>query len=152
FAPADYTFELPPELIAQQPAAERDGSRLLHVPSDGAPEDRTFRDIVELLPANAVLVANDTRVLPARILGKKSTGGNVELLLLEPDGETNAPANTVAWRALARARRPLRPGQQIFIDADTSIEVLTERSGDEGSISVAVPGDPYLLMDRVGHV
>jgi S-adenosylmethionine:tRNA ribosyltransferase-isomerase len=91
-------------------------------------------------------------VLPARVLGKKSTGGNVELLLLEPDPATAAPAGTVAWRALARARRPLRPGQDIFVDAETAIGILTERSGEEGSISVAIPGDPYALMDRIGHV
>ena len=65
---SELEYELPPELIAQQPAAERDASRLLHVPVAGPVEDRTFRDIVELLPADSVLVANDTRVLAARVL------------------------------------------------------------------------------------
>ena len=150
-APSDYTFELPPELIAQQPASEREASRLLHLRPDGTLGDHRFPDVVELLPRDAVVVANDTRVIPARVLGKKSTGGNVELLLLEPDPETPAPDGTVAWRCLARARRPLKPGQQVFVDATTALELLTERAED-GSVAVAVPGDPYALLDRVGHV
>jgi S-adenosylmethionine:tRNA ribosyltransferase-isomerase len=150
FRPADFTFDLPPALIAQEPAAVRDRSRLLHVEGD-ALDDLQFTDIVELLPRDAILVANDTRVIPARVLGKKLTGGNVELLLLEPDDGTPAPAGTVAWRALARARRPLRPGQTMVVGDGTVIEFLTDRA-DDGSIAVALPGDPYALLDRVGHV
>src|SRR5689334_513643 len=71
FAPSDYHFELPPELIAQEPAGERDASRLLHLHGDGAVSDHRFPDVVELLPADAVLVVNDTRVIPARVLGHK---------------------------------------------------------------------------------
>lgn len=148
FRPSDYTFELPPELIAQEPAAERDQSRLLHV-SDRL-DDRKFPEIVELLPADAVLVANDTRVIPARVLGKKDTGGGVELLLLEPV-PMPAPDGTTAWRALARARRPLRVGQRVHIENDISIEIIAERDSD-GSIVVALPGDPYALLDRIGHI
>ena len=150
FRPADFTFDLPPALIAQEPAAVRDRSRLLHVHGD-ALDDRMFPDIVELLPRDAILVVNDTRVIPARVLGKKPTGGNVELLLLEPDVATPAPAGTSAWRALARARRPLRPGQTMVVADGTTIEFLSERAED-GSIAVALPGDPYALLDRVGHV
>ena len=90
FAPSDYSFELPAELIAREPAPQRDGSRLLHVHADGTLTDHPFGDIVELLPAGSVLVANDTRVIPARIIGNKDSGGIVELLFLEPD-ETVAP-------------------------------------------------------------
>jgi len=153
FAPTDYTFELPPELIAQEPAAERDASRLLHVHTDGALGDHYFPDIVEMLPADAVLVANDTRVIPARVLGHKASGGRVEFLFLEPEPSVAAPAGTTAWRSLARARRPLHPGQRVEIDGtDVALELLTEREGEEGSVVVAVPGDPYALLDRVGHV
>ena len=87
FAPWDYTFELPPELVAREPAAARDASRLLHVTETGAIEDRMFVDLVDLLPADAVVIANDTRVIPARVLGTKPTGGNIEVLFLEPEGE-----------------------------------------------------------------
>jgi S-adenosylmethionine:tRNA ribosyltransferase-isomerase len=152
FAPTDFTFELPPELIAQTPAVERDASRLLHMRGDSC-DDLTFPDVVELLPRDAVLVANDTRVIPARVLGHKPTGGNVELLLLEPDA-TPAPAGYEAWRALARARRPMRAGQQVLV-GDTAIEILSERAGD-GSIAIAVPvkgdEDALAFLDRHGHV
>ena len=153
FAPSDYTFELPPELIAQEPAAQRDASRLLHVHADGAVSDHVFPDIVEMLPADAVLVANDTRVIPARVLGHKASGGRVEFLFLEPEPGVAAPAGAVAWRCLARARRPLKAGQRVAIDGtDVELELLGEREGEEGSVVVAVPGDPYALLDRVGHV
>ncbi|HEY3805452.1 MAG TPA: tRNA preQ1(34) S-adenosylmethionine ribosyltransferase-isomerase QueA [Kofleriaceae bacterium] len=157
FAPSDYTFELPPELIAQEPAAQRDASRLLHVRGDGGCDDLAFPAIAELLPADAVLVVNDTRVIPARVLGHKATGGNVELLLLEPDA-TPAPPGHEAWRALARARRPLRAGQIVHVGQEANknaIEILSERA-DDGSIAVAIPaqGDAGALafLDRVGHV
>src|SRR6186713_2009515 len=77
FTLADFDFQLPPELIAQHPAAERSASRLL----DGRgslPQDRAFRDLPSLLDAGDLLVFNDTRVIPARLLGEKPTGGAVE--------------------------------------------------------------------------
>jgi S-adenosylmethionine:tRNA ribosyltransferase-isomerase len=146
FAPADYGFDLPPELIAQEPAAERDASRLLHVAADGSLTDHHFPDIVELLPAHAVLVVNDTRVIPARVLGHKDSGGSIELLFLQPEGATT-------WRCLARARRPLKPGQTIRVDGtSTVVTVRSEREGEEGSVVVEVPGDALELMERVGHI
>lgn len=150
FSPSDYTFELPDELIAQEPAAVRDRSRLLHVAPHGV-RDCAFADIVELLPADAIVVANDTRVIPARLFGTKPSGGRVELLLLEPEPETPAPPGTTSWRCLARARRPLRLGQEIFVDAQTALVVMRER-GDDGSIVVAIPGDVYALLERLGRV
>lgn len=153
FAPSDYIFELPPELIAQEPAAERETSRLMHLHEDGSVTDHTFAEIVDMLPADAILVANDTRVIPARVLGHKPSGGRVELLFLEPEPGTTAPAGSVAWRCLARARRPLRAGQHVAVDGtDVTLELLSERQGEEGSVVIAVPGDPYALLDRVGHV
>ncbi len=153
FSLSDYHFELPPELIAQEPAAERDASRLLHLHADGAITDHRFPDIVDMLPADAILVANDTRVIPARVIGHKASGGRVEFLVLEPEPSIAAPAGTTAWRCLARARRPLKPGQHVELDGtDVSLELLSEREGEEGSVVVAVPGDPYALLERIGHV
>jgi S-adenosylmethionine:tRNA ribosyltransferase-isomerase len=145
FAPADYAFDLPPELIAQEPAPARDASRLLHVTPAGPLGDHRFPDIVELLPRDAVIVANDTRVIPARVLARKDTGGNVELLFLEPEG-----AGTSTWRCLARARRPLRAGQIVRV-ADAALEIRSERAAD-GSILVAVPGDGFAFLDAHGHI
>ena len=151
FAPSDYHFELPAELIAQEPAASRDASRLLHLAADGKITDHRFTELAELLPAGAVVIANDTRVLPARIRGHKRSGGAVELLVLEPEPTTPAPAGSSAWRCLARARRALRPGQIVEVDGGPAIEVLTERAAD-GSIAVAAPGDGFALLDAHGHI
>jgi S-adenosylmethionine:tRNA ribosyltransferase-isomerase len=151
FAPTDYTFDLPPELIAQEPAETRDASRLLHVRAGGVTDHR-FADIVELLPADAVVIANDTRVIPARVLGHRPSGGAVELLFLEPEPSTPAPDGTRAWRCLAKARRPLRPGQRMTIDgSDVALEFLTERA-DDGSVAVAAPADTLAFLDAHGHI
>jgi S-adenosylmethionine:tRNA ribosyltransferase-isomerase len=153
FALSDYQFDLPPELIAQEPAAQRDASRLLHLHGDGAITDHQFPDIVDMLPADAVLVANDTRVIPARVLGHKASGGRVEFLFLEPEPGVAAPAGTTAWRCLARARRPLKPGQHVELDGtDVSLQLLTEREGEEGSVVVAAPGDGLAFLDAHGRV
>lgn len=150
FAPSDYTFELPPELIAQEPAAQRDASRLLHVGE--ALEDRRFAELPHLLPAEAVLVANDTRVIPARVLGHKTSGGAVEVLFLEPEPSTPAPDGTSAWRCLAKARRALKPGQTVRVDGtEVDLTILTERAGD-GSLVVSAPGDGLAFLDVHGHV
>ncbi len=152
FALADYDFELPPELIAQQPAADRESSRLLHVGRSGTLSDHAFPALVELLPAGAVLVANDTRVIPARVLCRKASGGAVEVLFLEPDPATVAPEGTTAWRCLAKARRPLRPGQLLQVEGDgPHLEILGERAAD-GSIAVAAPGDCLEFLEEYGHI
>ncbi len=150
FAPSDYTFELPPELIASAPAAARDASRLLHVTTAGALEDRAFSELAALLPANAVVVANDTRVIPARVLGTKETGGNVEVLFLEPEGD--APAGMSSWRCLAKARRPLRAGQQIRVTgSEVALTVLSERAED-GSLLVGAPADALGFLESHGRI
>jgi len=151
FAPSDYAFELPPELVAQEPAAARDAARLLELAPDGRVTDHRFAELAPLLPADAVVIANDTRVIPARVRGHKRSGGGVELLFLEPEPATPAPPGSSAWRCLARARRPLRPGQRIEIEGGPALEVLTERAAD-GSIAIAAPGDGFALLDAHGHI
>jgi S-adenosylmethionine:tRNA ribosyltransferase-isomerase len=151
FSPSDYRFVLPPELIAQEPTAARDASRLLHLAPDGAITDHRFTELAELLPAGAVVIANDTRVIPARVRGHKTSGGNVELLFLEPEPGTPAPAGTSAWRCLARARRVLRPGQVVVVDGGPTLTLLTERAPD-GSVVVAAPGDGVAFLDAHGHI
>jgi S-adenosylmethionine:tRNA ribosyltransferase-isomerase len=77
----DFLYDLPTELIAQRPPTERSGSRLLHLQADGTPRDLKFTDLPSLLRPGDLLVFNDTRVIPARIVGAKATGGRVEILL-----------------------------------------------------------------------
>lgn len=79
----DFDYELPPELIAQAPAQPRDSSRLMVLHrQEGTVEHRRFRDMVDYLRPGDVVVLNDTRVIPARLRGRKETGGKVEVLLL----------------------------------------------------------------------
>src|SRR6186713_2740177 len=98
---SDFTYELPPELIAQRPAAERTGSRLLRVdPHADELSDLQFADFPKLLRPNDLLVFNDTRVIPARVLGAKPTGGQVEILLERILGSRRILAHVHASKAL----------------------------------------------------
>jgi len=152
FSPADYSFDLPPELVAQEPAAERDASRLLHLHSDGTISDHAFAALVDLLPADAVLVANDTRVIPARVICHKETGGGVELLFLEPEPGVTAPEGTSAWRCLARARRPLKVGQSVRVDSTGIMLTVLEPREPNGSLVFAAPGDGLAFLEEHGHI
>ena len=138
FSPSDYAFELPAELIAQEPAASRDTSRLLHLAADGSVADHRFAELAALLPSDAVVIANDTRVIPARIRGHKRSGGSIELLFLEPEPSTAAPEGTSAWRCLARARRPLRPGQRVEVDGGPDPERRSREDQDDERERVAL--------------
>ena len=105
---AEFDYELPRELIAQEPLPERDASRLLVLPRErGEPEHRMVRELPALLRSGDVLVVNDARVIPARVRGRKEgTGGKVELLLVEPLGGAD-------WLALSQSSKPLRAGATV---------------------------------------
>ena len=127
---SDFDYELPPELIAQEPAAERDGCRLLVMDrATGALEDRVFRDIAEYLRPGDLLVANETRVMPARLLGaKRSTGGAAEVFLLRPHG-TPTDNHSACWEVLVRPGKRLKPGTGAvvdFADADGNVTLSAE--------------------------
>ena len=112
---SDFDYCLPPELIAQQPAGQRDQSRLMVLDRAArALEHVLFRDLVRYIRPGDVLVANDTRVIPARIYGHKPTGGRVELLLLQ-FMQTTGPG-VQQWQCLARTRRPLRLPQELMCE------------------------------------
>lgn len=104
----DFWYELPEELIAQTPLQQRDTSRLLVLNKEtGETEHRHFYDIIEYLQPGDCLVMNDSRVLPARLLGHRPTGGAVELLLLRDCGDKR-------WECLARPGKKLQPGQSVI--------------------------------------
>jgi S-adenosylmethionine:tRNA ribosyltransferase-isomerase len=103
---ADFDYELPPELIAQTPADRRDASRLCVLPASGPVQHRAFVDLPELLPEGALLVVNDTRVVPARLWTKKPSGGKVEILLV---AQVEADGLREIWSCLVRAKS-LEPG------------------------------------------
>ena len=115
---SDFHYDLPPELIAQAPLPERSASRLLQVPpAPAALADRSFRDLPQLLQPGDLLVFNDTRVIPARLFGNKSTGGRVEILIERLLGSNEARAQ------LGVSKSP-KAGARIALDAGGEAEVL----------------------------
>ncbi|WP_280153564.1 tRNA preQ1(34) S-adenosylmethionine ribosyltransferase-isomerase QueA [Piscinibacter sp. XHJ-5] len=145
---ADFDFQLPPELIAQQPAAERSASRLLDGTGD-ALADRVFRELPSLLAPGDLLVFNDTRVIKARLWGAKSSGGAVEALV-----ERVLPEREVL--AHLRASKSPKPGSLVFFDAPGgerfAAEVLGRGGPDGGLFHLRFPEDPLALLARFGHV
>jgi S-adenosylmethionine:tRNA ribosyltransferase-isomerase len=125
-----YDFTLPQELIAQIPAAERDGSRLM-VLTRGAVEHRVFRDLPALLRPNDCLVLNRTRVIAARLRGVRDSGGAVELLLLHPAESMRYDPNATRWIALARPAKRLRAGAVVHFGEHAQARVIAE--GDDGT-------------------
>jgi S-adenosylmethionine:tRNA ribosyltransferase-isomerase len=140
----DFDFALPPELIAQHPAAERSSSRLLDGRSE-PPRDLAFRDLPSLLRAGDLLVVNDTRVVKARLLGVKASGGAVEALI-----ERVEEGNVVA--AQMRASKSPKPGSVIRFAEAFDAEVLGRGGADGSLFTLRFPSDPYALMQAHGHV
>ena len=104
---AELDYDLPPELIAQRPLERRDDSRLLVADrASGDVRHRHFRDLRDELPDGALVVVNDTRVIPARVRARRESGGEAEVLLLEPAGDG-------LWEALARPTKRLRAGARL---------------------------------------
>jgi S-adenosylmethionine:tRNA ribosyltransferase-isomerase len=141
---SDFDFELPPALIAQHPAAERSASRLLDG-SGALPADRSFRDLPALLLPGDLLVFNDTRVIKARLLGEKATGGAVELLV-----ERVLGGNEV-W-AHVRASKSPRAGSSLRLAGAFDAEVLGRAGPDESLYHLRFPADPLALLEAHGHV
>lgn len=139
-----YAFDVPGELIAQQ-AAARGRSRLLHLRCDGTVADLQFNDVLTLLPPHSVLVLNDTRVLPARVLARSPGGGAVELFFLRPTEVRNQ------WQCLVRAKRPVRPGQFVLVGESERLTFASPRQGDS-TVAVDVPGDVLPFLSRFGQV
>jgi len=141
---ADFDYALPDELIAQQPAAERSQSRLLHLDGGtGALEDLRFTDLPRLVGPHDVLVLNDTRVIKARLAARKATGGRVELFVERLLGEREA-------LALIRASHPPRPGSQLTLGDGGRAEVLS-RDDDLYHLRFLDTGAAELL-ERCGEV
>jgi S-adenosylmethionine:tRNA ribosyltransferase-isomerase len=140
----DFYYELPPELIAQYPSARRGDSRLLCLDGrTGATADREFRDLPELLRAGDLLVLNDTRVIPARLYGRKATGGRIEIL---------AERLLAGDRMLAqiRASKPPRPGGVLRIADGVEFSVLA-RHGEFYEIKIHGARSILEILEAYGH-
>jgi S-adenosylmethionine:tRNA ribosyltransferase-isomerase len=145
FLLSSYDYELPPQLIAQTPAEPRDAARLLVLPrSDGEISHHQVSDLPSLLAPGDLVVVNRSRVLPCRLIGRKSsTGGRVELLLLWPiEGST--------WQALVGGRH-VRPGQQVEIAPGVVAEIGEDAEGGRAVRFLATDSVPELLR-RFGRM
>ena len=145
---AAYDYNLPKELIAQDPAEPRDSSHLMIVhKKDGSTEDRIFRDITEYLNPGDLLVLNDTRVLPARVEGVKKSGehgAHVEIFFLNPGGAPNE------WTALVRPGRKLPEGTKVALDADTEVTVGARLEDGLRTLIFAKDADPLAIIHKFG--
>ena len=144
---AAFDYVLPPELIAQQAVEPRDAARLL-VWAGNTPEHRHVHELDQLLQPGDLIILNRTRVIPARLFGRKSTGGEVEVLLVHRESTDSAAGER--WRCFVRGK--VRPGSSIVL-GDTTAHVMAcdDASGDR--LLDFPPGCNVLdLADRIGHV
>ena len=145
YTAADFDFDLPPELIAQHPAAERSASRLLDG-TGAAPVDRQFRALPALLAPGDLIVFNDTRVIKARLHGEKATGGTVEALV-----ERVLPGHEVL--AHLRASKSPKAGAVLsFARGAFEAEVLGRGGPDDSLFHLRFPSEPLALLEAHGHV
>ena len=131
----DFNYDLPEELIAQQPLAERSASRMLTLEgATGAIADRRIRDLPDLVKRGDLLIFNDTRVIPARLFGEKDTGGKVEILVERLLGERELLAQV-------RASKPSRPGTLLAIEGAGErlrVEAIGFQTRDDLSMHVVL--------------
>ncbi len=144
---ADFDFELPQELIAQTPLARRDASRLLTLDKhSGAREHRHFYELPQLLRPGDCLVMNNSRVLPARLIGHRETGGACEVLLLIDRGDN-------VWECLVRPGRKLKPGTKvIFGDGELTGVVEAEVEGGNRLVRFSYQGIFLEVLEQLGRM
>jgi S-adenosylmethionine:tRNA ribosyltransferase-isomerase len=147
---SDFNYELPPELIAKHPLANRTDSRLLEVKADGENHaqlvDRQFKDILSLVQPGDLLVFNDTKVIPARLHGKKETGGIVELLIERISGEKQA------WVQIRASKVP-KTGSIVHIHNQSGETFSVEMIGYDGRFyEVRFPENVFDLLERFGKL
>ena len=143
---SQFDYDLPGELVAQQPLADRSASRMLVLHrASGDIEHRRFTDLPQYLDAGDCVVINDTRVIPARLLGRRDGGGQAELLLLRPIGDD-------CWEALARPARRLRVGDTLTFGGEIAATVEEERPAGVRVVRLAHEGELMAALDRVGAI
>ncbi|WP_321372154.1 tRNA preQ1(34) S-adenosylmethionine ribosyltransferase-isomerase QueA [uncultured Desulfuromusa sp.] len=146
----DFDFLLPDELIAQVPAAQRDASRLLCLDRKSATvESKQFVDILNYFQPGDVLVVNDTKVIPARLLGQKQTGGKVEIFLVR---KVPGATTTNEWLCLTKSSKSLRVGTTVDFSPEFSAEVLGEMEAPYRLVRFHCPGDFMQMVEKVGHL
>ncbi len=171
---SDYDYELPPGRIAQYPVKYRDDSRLLVLERAGLPlRHLRFRDIVTLVPSGDLLVVNESRVLPVRLLGRKPTGAPSEILLLRPVGEVGEGALDTAggpsggvrgsgvtaglgdaklWEALVRPGGKLKPGRRVEVAPELEVEILDSTPDGGRIVRLVTDLSGEEALHRFGHM
>jgi S-adenosylmethionine:tRNA ribosyltransferase-isomerase len=146
---SDFDFQLPEELIAQEPLADRAASRMLVIDrATGKWEDRMFRSLPSYLATGDCLVLNDSRVLPSRLYGRRENGtGRVQVFLTKP-----ISSDGLTWEALVHPGRKMRTGERVVISDDLTAEILGRSEFGERTIRLHPVGDLLTVLDRVGHV
>jgi len=144
----DFTYHLPQELIARHPPAERDGSRLMLLDrASGSIAEDTFCNLSLSLRPGDLLVMNDTRVIPARLFGRKPSGGKVEIFLLRAITGVQE-----RWECLLRSSKKFREGQDILLESGMTAVVLS-RSGTENWLVEFTGNEPFgFWLEREGHI
>lgn len=142
-----FDYHLPPELIAQKPAEERDKARLMVLCRAGRKiEHYLFQDLPSFLCPGDLLVLNDTRVIPARLYGKKSTGASIEFTLIE---EVDSDKNL--WRCLAKPGKRLKVDQKITVGEDLSLIPRAKAENGSWTVEISTTGDLMEALEKWGR-
>ncbi len=141
---SDFYFALPESLIAQQPLEQRSASRMLVLDSGGEIADKRFSDFIDLLDAKDLLVFNNTKVIPARLYGRKQTGGKVEILIERVLDDGHALAHI-------RASKAPKPGTWIELDEGYRCEIIS-REQALFKLAFQCDGTLHELLDQLGHM
>lgn len=143
---SEFDYILPEELIAQKPTSKRTQSKMMVLDKTKKTiEHKHFFDIVDLLDENDVLVLNNTKVIPARLLGQKLTGANVEIFLLKNIGNKQ-------WEALVKPSKRVNANNIIKIGDELSVKTLVRLDGGKWLVELMYEGDIYEILDRIGAV
>src|SRR5512136_164974 len=143
----EFDYHLPRSLIAQYPSTHRGETSLMVLHRQtGAFEHQAFQDITKYLRAGDLLVMNNTRVLPARLVGKKETGGKIEMLLIPSWNGTEGE-----WKALIKGAGKLKPGGRIRFEQGFEGQIEDLKDG-KGRVTFSYQGEVRELLEKIGHV
>jgi len=143
---SSYYYQLPEELIAQYPVENRSGSRLMHLDKkNGKISHHIFTDILQFLRPDDVLVLNKTRVIPARLFGKKESGTEVEILLLDQKDENS-------WQCLVKPGRKLKPGAEIIFSSQLSARINDYGPAGSRLIEFQTKGNFWNILEEIGKM
>lgn len=142
----DYDYELPKELIAQLPSEKRENCRMMVLDRQTKSiEHKHFYDILDYFDENDVLVLNNTKVIPARLFGKKNTGANIEVFLLKQISDK-------VWEVLINPSKRVKEESLIDISPDLYVKVLTRQNEGKWLVELHYDGDFYQILDKVGNI